>query len=46
MDIDRYIRLCSSFNEEYLSNYNANSRPLIIGLRHWYIRRLSDLNWI
>ena len=39
MDINRYIRLCSSFNEEYLSNYDADSRPLI-GVRHWYIRRL------
>ena len=39
MDINRYIRLCYSFNEEYLNNYDANSRPLI-GVRHWYIRRL------
>lgn len=49
MDIDRYNRLCSSFNEEYLSNYDASSQPLIwydvnsqplIWFRHWYVRRL------
>lgn len=42
MDINRYIRLCASFNEEYLSNYDADSRPLI-GVRHWYVR---GLYWI
>lgn len=39
MDINKYIRLCSSFNEECLSNYDADSQPLF-GFRHWYIRRL------
>lgn len=39
MDIDKYIRLCSSFSEEYFNNYDANSQPLI-GVRHWYVRRL------
>lgn len=39
MDIDKYIRLCSLFNEEYLNNYDANSQPLI-WFRHWYVRRL------
>ena len=42
MDIDRYIRLCSSFKEEYLSNYDVNSQPLI-WFRHWYVRKLD---WI
>lgn len=49
MDIDRYTRLCFSFNEEYFSNYDAKSQPLIwydvnsqplIWFRHWYVRRL------
>lgn len=39
MDINKYILLCASLNEEYISNYDADSRPLI-GVRHWYIRRL------
>lgn len=39
MDIDQYIRLCSSFSEEYLNNYDANSIPLV-GFRNWYVRRL------
>lgn len=39
MDINKYIRLCYSFNEEYFSNYDANSQPLI-WFRNWYVRRL------
>ena len=40
MDINRYIRLCSLFNEEYLSNYDAKLGEPLIWFREWYTGRL------